>query len=189
MLNQHQKKTQRKKLQLQFKNYHQTQKFSTFNYEAGNTYTIWVREELKTPPIAADESMYKYVYVKTIAKKNISNQNNTTVKDDISKPQSGMNFSKQTTLIINETQTACEGNPDAKCLLIKKEGAKEFEIFYQGIDGFVFEEGYRQTILVNERHVANPMIKQTKPIYTLVKVLNKYDSIKNNLKRKNINYQ
>ena len=144
-----------------------------FNYEAGNTYTIWVREELKTPPIAADESMYKYVYVKTIAKKNISNQNNTTVKDDISKPQSGMNFSKQTTLIINETKTACEGNPDAKCLLIKKDGAKEFEIFYQGIDGFVFEEGYRQTILVNERHIPNPMIKQTKPIYTLVKVISK----------------
>jgi heat shock protein HslJ len=144
-----------------------------FNYEAGNTYTIWVREELKTPPIAADESMYKYVYVKTIAKKNISNQNNTTVKDDISKPQSGMNFSKETTLVVNEEQIACEGNPDAKCLLIKKEGAKEFEIFYQGIDGFTFEKGYRQTILVNERHIANPMVKQTKPIYTLIKIISK----------------
>ncbi len=144
-----------------------------FNYEAGNTYTIWVREELKTPPIAADESMYKYVYVKTIAKKNISNQNNTTVKDDISKPLSGMNFSNQTTLIVNEEKTACEGNPDTKCLLLKKEGAKEFEIFYQGIAGFVFEEGYRQTILVNERHVANPMVKQTEPIYSLIKVIKK----------------
>jgi hypothetical protein len=161
------KKTGQKEYELFYDN------IEGFNFEEGNTYTIWVREELKTPPIAADESMYKYVYVKTIAKKNSSNQNNTTVKDDISKPLSGMNFSKQTTLVVNEEKAQCEGNPDATCLMIKQKGAKEFEIFYQGIAGFVFEQGYRQTILVSERHVANPMIKQTEPIYTLIKVLKK----------------
>ena len=56
---------------------------------------------------------------------------------------------------------------------LKEEGKKEFEIFYQNIEGFIFEEGYRQTILVSERYIANPMVKQTEPIYTLVKVLKK----------------
>lgn len=144
-----------------------------FTYEEGNAYTIWVREELKTPPIAADESIYKYVYVKTISKKGITKSTTIPVKNKSSKPLSGMNYSKQTTLIVNEEKTQCEGNPDAKCLLIKKEDAKSFEVFYQPIDGFVFEDGYRQTILVNERHVANPMIKQTEPIYTLIKVIQK----------------
>ncbi len=84
-----------------------------------------------------------------------------------------MNVSNTTTLIVNEEKTKCEGNPMAKCLLIKKENTKTVEIFYQGIEGFVFEEGYRQTISVSERYVANPMVKQTEPIYTLTKVLKK----------------
>ena len=95
------------------------------------------------------------------------------MKEDISKPLSGMNYNKKITLIVNDQKAPCEGNPDAKCLLIKKEGAKEFEIFYQDIEGFTFEEGYTQTILVNERHIANAMIKESGAIYSLVEVISK----------------
>lgn len=142
-----------------------------FNYEEGFVYTLWVKEELKTPPIPADASMYNYTLVKIVAKKPVAKYANTTI--DNKKPLSGMNSSTTKTLIINEERTACEGNPDAKCLLIKQPDAKTFEIFYQGIEGFTFEEGYRQTILVSERYVANPMVKQAEPIYTLIRVLKK----------------
>ena len=143
-----------------------------FDYQEGFVYTIWVKESLKTPPIPADASLYNYELVKVVTKKEIKGYSNTTTVD-IKKPTSGMNVSNTTTLIVNEEKTKCEGNPMAKCLLIKKENAKTFEIFYQGIEGFVFEEGYRQTILVNERHVANPMVKQAEPIYTLISVVKK----------------
>ena len=142
-----------------------------FDYQEGFVYTLWVREELKTPPIPADASMYTYKLEKVVSKKPIVGFSTTTI--DNSKPLSGMNVSMTKKLIVNEEKGQCEGNPDAKCLLIKKEGAKEFEVFYQGIEGFTFEEGYRQTILVKERHVANPMVKQVEPIYTLVSVVKK----------------
>lgn len=142
-----------------------------FDYQEGYIYTIWVKEEAKTPPIPADASIYNYTLVKIVAKKPIAKYSNST--DNNSKPLSGMNTYTTKTLVINESKGPCEGNPDAKCLLIKEQGKKEFEIFYQNIEGFTFEEGYRQTILVNERYVANPMIKQTEPIYKLVKVIKK----------------
>ncbi len=40
-----------------------------FAYELGYTYTIQVKEILKSPPIAANESMYKYKWIKTLSKK------------------------------------------------------------------------------------------------------------------------
>lgn len=76
-------------------------------------------------------------------------------------------------MIINEEQVPCENVAEKNCLLIKKQGDKTFEIFYQAIPGFSFERGYRQTILVQERKVENPQVKQTLPIYTFVKVLKK----------------
>lgn len=145
-------------------------KIEGFNYEEGFVYTIWVKETLKTPPIPADASIYNYTLVKVASKKAIKGYNNTATINN-SKPLSGMNVSLTKTLIVNEEKAQCEGNPDAKCLLIKEEGKKEFEVFYQDIEGFTFNEGYRQTLLVSERHVANPMVKQAEPIYTLIKVL------------------
>lgn len=142
-----------------------------FDYQEGFVYTLWVKAALKASPFPADASMYTYTLVKVVSKKPIAGYANTTV--DNKKPLSGMNVSQTKTLVINEEKGQCEGNADTKCLLIKEEGKKEFEIFYQSIEGFVFEEGYRQTISVSERYVANPMVKQTEPIYTLIKVLKK----------------
>ncbi len=146
-----------------------------FDFERGFTYVIWVKQELKTPPIPSDVSIYKYVLVKVVSKKG---PKKVTLKKDINaednkKRITNLNESKITTLVVNEEKINCETNPNAKCLLIKKEGAKSFEIFYQNIEGFVFEEGCQQTILVNERYVENPMIKQVLPIYTYIKTLKK----------------
>lgn len=40
-----------------------------FAYELGYSYTIQVKEILKSPPIAVNESMYKYKWIKTLSKK------------------------------------------------------------------------------------------------------------------------
>ncbi len=143
-----------------------------FDYQEGFVYTIWVKQETKTPPIPADASIYRYVLVKIVSKKPIAGYSNTTTIHN-SKPLSGMNVATTRTLVVNEEKVPCDGNPDAKCLLIKGEKQKEFEVFYQSIEGFQFEPGFRQTILVTERHIANPMVKEAEPIYTLVRVLKK----------------
>jgi len=145
-----------------------------FNFEPGNEYTLWVKKQLKTPPISASESIYKYVLIKIESKNGIkSGESNASslIKEDIN-TKNGDN-EKITTLIINEEQVPCENVAEKNCLLIKKQGDKTFEIFYQAIPGFSFERGYRQTILVQERKVENPQVKQTLPIYTFVKVLKK----------------
>ncbi len=147
-------------------------KIDGLDYQEGFVYTIWVKAEaLDRMTLMVGESETKYTLVKVVSKKATVGYSNTII--DNKKPLSGMNVTMTKTLVVNEEKAKCEGNPDAKCLLIKKEGDKEFEVFYQGIDGFTFEEGYRQTIQVSERHVANPMIKEAAPIYTLISVLKK----------------
>ena len=141
-----------------------------FDYEDGFIYTLWVKKEAKTPPIPADASIYNYVLVKIASKKAVASYN---TKPAEVKPQSGLNTTITKTLVVNEERVPCNGNPDAKCLLIKQPGKTTFEIFNQSIQGFVFDPGYRQTIVVQERYVANPMVKQAEPIYTLVEVVKK----------------
>ena len=40
-----------------------------FSFEAGNRYTVWVKEELKTPPISAFTGIYNYRVIKIVSKK------------------------------------------------------------------------------------------------------------------------
>ena len=40
-----------------------------FGYELGYTYTIQVKEILKSPPIGVNESLYRYKWIKTLSKK------------------------------------------------------------------------------------------------------------------------
>ena len=42
-----------------------------FAFEAGNRYTVWVKEELKTPPISAFTGIYNYRVTKIVSKKAI----------------------------------------------------------------------------------------------------------------------
>ena len=145
-----------------------------FNFEPGNEYTLWIKKQLKTPPISASESIYKYVLIKIVSKNGIKlGEFNATypIKED--KTAHNLEKGNITSLVVNEEQAPCEGIAEKNCLLIKKQGDKTFEIFYQAIPGFSFERGYRQTILVQERKVENPQVKQTLPIYTFVKVLKK----------------
>lgn len=49
--------------------YETVEDIESFPYEFGYTYTIQVKEILKTPPIGANESMYRYKWIKTLNKK------------------------------------------------------------------------------------------------------------------------
>ena len=40
-----------------------------FNYDIGYTYTVQVKEIMKTPPIGVGESVFRYIWIKTISKK------------------------------------------------------------------------------------------------------------------------
>lgn len=142
-----------------------------FEYQEGFTYTLKVRKTFKTPPISVGESPYKYVLEKIMSIKAVNNLSAKSI--NTKKPYNSSDVSTIKTIIVNEEKVPCEGNPDAKCLLIKFEKNKTFELFYQNIEGFTFEEGYRQTIQVRERPVANPMIKEASPIYTFIKVIEK----------------
>ena len=42
-----------------------------FNYDLGYIYTIQAKRVIKTPPIAINESVYRYVWVKTLSKKEV----------------------------------------------------------------------------------------------------------------------
>lgn len=140
-----------------------------FTFEEGYRQTILVNERYVANPLEKQAEPI-YTLVKVISKEKIAASVNP---EDIKKPYSGMTVSQTKTIVVHEKKAACEGDADAKCLQIKKEGKNNFEVFYQDIEGFVFEDGYRQTILVNERHVPNPMIKDTAPVYTLKEVLSK----------------
>ncbi len=143
-----------------------------FDYQEGFIYKIWVKAD-GVEKMTSTEGMpeTKYRYVRTVSKKSIPGFNNTIVHN--SKPLSGMNVTLSKIIVVNEDKAPCDGNPNSKCLLIKEENKKAFELFYQNIEGFIYEEGYRQTIVVTEHYTANAMVKQTDPVYTLVKVVSK----------------
>lgn len=136
-----------------------------FEYTEGYEYVIWVRKELKSPPIPADASIYKYVLVKIVSKTPVNSQNDNTLNNE------NASTTDTTTIVVHEKKAPCEGNNNAMCLQIKKAGASNFDVFFQNISGFTFKDGVRQTILVSVRKAENPMVKQVQPIYTLIKVL------------------
>ena len=108
-----------------------------FEYEDGFVYTIWVKEEMKTPPIPVDVSVYNYVLVKVVSKKPLAGYSNTTTENK--KPESDINAPSTKTLIINEEKTACEGNPDAKCLLIKQSNSYLLSLCQKSSQYFVIK--------------------------------------------------
>ena len=146
-------------------------KIDGFEYQEGFVYVIWVKQVPKTPPVPVNVSVYNYVLVKVVSKKSTAGYSNTT--EDVKKPLSGLTVSSTKTLVVNEEKATCSGIAENKCLLIKEPGKKEFELFYQDIEGFVFEPGYRQTILVSERYIPNAMVKEAQPVYSLIKVISK----------------
>ena len=107
-----------------------------FQYSEGNEYTIQVKQEIKKPPIAANESVFKYVLVKIVSQKQPTPAPSVT------------STSSQIIFEVNFESLPCEEDPSKSCLLIRKKGAKEFEILNASIYGFNYENGYTYMIAV-----------------------------------------
>lgn len=56
---------------------------------------------------------------------------------------------------------------------VKVNDNKEWELFYGGIDGFTYEEGYEYKVLVSLTPVENPGPDMSSIKYTLIKLLSK----------------
>lgn len=142
-----------------------------FDYREGFVYVIQVKKILKSPPVPADAPIYDYFLEKVVSKKEVKGYSNTF--KETQKPGNENYEDRTRTFVINEEKAPCNGTSDGKCLLVKKDGAKEFELFYRDIAGFTFEEGFRQTILVRESYSADPATGKRHPSFTLLSVSKK----------------
>lgn len=115
-----------------------------FTYEKGSIYTIIVKQELKQPPIAVGESLFKYVFVKLVSKKTVVNNISATSSPAV------VTGSKQKIFEINFETVPCESDQSKSCLLVKEKGKTTFEILDAVIYGFNFQPGYAYTIVVKE---------------------------------------
>lgn len=70
----------------------------------------------------------------------------------------------------------CEGVIPQKCLLVKMGDQKEWENFYDNIEGFVYEEGYEYVIEVVEEKIKNPPADGSSIKYKMVKQISKIKS-------------
>jgi len=67
----------------------------------------------------------------------------------------------------------CVGEGIRKCLLVKEEPEAEWRLFYDGIEGFEYQEGYRYEILVYGTPVANPPRDASSMTYRLVRIVSR----------------
>ncbi|MBK9330102.1 MAG: hypothetical protein IPM95_12570 [Sphingobacteriales bacterium] len=77
------------------------------------------------------------------------------------------------TLVVNEDKAPCRsGIPESQSLLILEKGGKEFEPFYQDIKDLntKIKDKPRQ---VGKLYIENPLVIQTEPVYTFIKVISK----------------
>jgi hypothetical protein len=76
-------------------------------------------------------------------------------------------------LVIKENKINCTGyEGQTECYLVQmddKIGTEEWEFFYEQIDGFVYESGFRHDLLVVKEKVSNPPIDSPAVRYTLLK--------------------
>lgn len=80
---------------------------------------------------------------------------------------------KTKTLYIDAQLADCEGVGPQKCMKIKENPDEQWSLFYDGIEGFDFQEGYTYQIKVQITPVTNPMADASSLHYKLIKVLSK----------------
>ena len=77
------------------------------------------------------------------------------------------------TMEVAPRTVACTGEAPQRCLLVRTEPGAEWTYFYDRIDGFAYEEGYRYRIEVERRPVPNPPADGSSFTYRLRRLLSK----------------
>ena len=65
----------------------------------------------------------------------------------------------------------CEGVGPQTCMQIAESEAGDYQLFYDGIEGFTFEEGTTYVIDVTVEEVADPPADGSSLLYTLVEIV------------------
>lgn len=77
------------------------------------------------------------------------------------------------TYIIAAERADCTGVGKMKCLQVKENKEDPWTLFYQGIDGFEYEEGYEYVVKVKRTNIENPPADASSIKYTLEEVVSK----------------
>ena len=76
-------------------------------------------------------------------------------------------------LEVAEARVPCVGVDQQQCLVVRSGGSGEWELLYQGIEGFTFEAGYRHRLVVRISTVPDPPADGSSQAYRLVRVQSK----------------
>lgn len=67
----------------------------------------------------------------------------------------------------------CAGPSSQRCLLVRESGEEEWTYFYDAIEGFAYEEGYRYTVRVPRRRVSDPPADGSAFSYRLLEIISR----------------
>ncbi|MGY3917266.1 DUF4377 domain-containing protein [Aeromonas australiensis] len=90
--------------------------------------------------------------------------------------QSAPTPSKEETLYINSQLVDCVGVGPMQCMQVRSDELQPWTLFYQNIEGFQFEPGYRYQLTVSKEQLTHVPADAPSLRYQLVKVVNKVAS-------------
>ncbi len=78
---------------------------------------------------------------------------------------------EELTLYIAPERVACTGVAPMQCLQVKFDADAAYELFYEGIDGFVYVPGYNYELRVQRLERENPPADASAYVYSLIEVV------------------
>lgn len=94
-----------------------------------------------------------------------------------SDPAENANTSTKVTMLVAPELADCVGEGPRTCMMIKYDQAEDWQFFYNHIEGFEYEEGYRYTLLVERLEVKDPPQGGSSLKYVLVEVVEKLEEM------------
>jgi heat shock protein HslJ len=89
-------------------------------------------------------------------------------------------LSSQITMIIGPQLVDCVGEGPRQCMQVKYEPDEDWQFFYNQIEGFDYQPGYRYTLLVERLEQQDPPAGGSSLRYVLVDVIDKIEELKVN---------
>ncbi|WP_368216800.1 DUF4377 domain-containing protein [Aeromonas sp. R2-3] len=80
------------------------------------------------------------------------------------------------TLYINSQLVDCVGVGPMQCMQVRSDEQRPWTLFYQNIEGFQFEPGYRYQLTVSKEQLTDVPADAPSVRYQLIKVVNKVAS-------------
>jgi hypothetical protein len=77
------------------------------------------------------------------------------------------------TLEVAPTTVECVGEGTQRCLQVREAAHEEWRLFYDHIEGFTFEEGFRYSLRVSRTRISDPVADGSAFRYRLVDVLSR----------------